>query len=676
MAIRNSPPAGITFLLILISLQFHTASSQADDLVPRQPETSRLADLSLSDLLQLTITSVSKKEENASEAPASVYVLTQEDIHRGGLLSVPEALRMVPGMDVARINANQWAISARGFNSRYANKLLVLMDGRSVYTPLFGGVRWDIQDPLLEDLDRIEIIRGPGATLWGADAVNGVINIISKNASDTQGALISGGGGSEDRGFGAVRYGGKINDQTYYRVYGKYFDTDDTVDAAGQDSYDAWNLFRTGFRLDWKPSSENSVTLLGDYYSGTTHESTPTNFVALSMLPFFQNDLTGGNILGRWKHSFSDASELTYQMYYDHAERRSSAFSETIDTFDIDAHHRFELGERNEVTWGLGYRLIHDDLMAGSFSTYDPDSADRTVFSAFAQDEISIVPDRLRLSLGSKFEHNQYSGLEIQPAARIAFTPRPKHTFWSAISRAVRTPSRFENDARQTILFFPGADVSTRLDLVYNRELRPEELLAYEVGYRVMPRPDVSLDLALFYNVYNNLGTFEPLPASSLSGSRPPVLIIPLQFDNGMNGETFGAEVSAKWQITDHWRTSAGYTWLKMQLHLDPSSLDTTSELAEGDSPQHQFQVRSLLDLPWNLQFDTAVYYVDRLPRQGVAGYTRLDARVGWRPVKNLDVSVGMQNLLDDRHSEFGQLQGVASTEIQRSFYGKVTWRY
>ncbi|MBI2948595.1 MAG: TonB-dependent receptor [Verrucomicrobia bacterium] len=638
---------------------------------------STLAEMSLEELTNLTITSVSKKEQKASEAPAAVYVITQEDIRRSGVLSIPEALRMVPGMDVARINANQWAISSRGFNSIYANKLLVLMDGRSVYSPLFAGVHWDVQDTLLEDLDRIEVIRGPGATLWGANAVNGVINIITKTAKNTQGALITGGAGSEERGFGGIRYGGKINDRAYYRVYGTYFNRDDSVDAAGRDARDDWDVFRTGFRLDWQPTSENAVTLLGDYYTGETHGLFPTSFLALAPRPTFENDIRGWNLLARWKHTFSESSEMELQTYFDRTERLSPEFSLSIDTFDIDGQHRFEIGDRNEAIWGLGYRLIDDRDLGGTFASFSPDSATRQIFSAFVQDEIKIVEDRLRLTLGTKFEHNDYTGFEIQPGARLLFTPHPQHTFWSSVARAVRTPSRVESDARATIAYVPGAGgPATQLDLVGNRDMQSEDLVAYELGYRLQPVSRVSLDLAGFYNVYDRLQTLEPrLPAFVLNPP-PPRLVVPLQFSNTMEGETYGVEISSRWQVTDFWMLNAGYTWLKMQLHLDPSSRDMSSALAEQDSPQHQIHLRSYVDLPYHLEFDTAVYYVDNLAHQRVQSYVRLDVRLGWRPTQNFAASLGFQDLLDNQHPEFGSFQGIGSSELQRSVYGKLTWQF
>jgi iron complex outermembrane receptor protein len=634
-----------------------------------------LADLSIEELMDERVTSVSKKATKLSESPAAVAVITQEDIRRSGALSIPEALRMAPGLEVAHVDANKWAISSRGFNGLYTDKLLVMIDGRSVYTPLFAGVHWDTQDTMLEDVDRIEVIRGPGATMWGANAVNGVINIITKSAKETQGAVVTAGAGTEERGFGAIRYGGKISDDTHYRVYVKYFNRDDSVDAAGRQSRDEWDMFRTGFRVDWEPSTENNFTFQGDYYDGHTIGVFPPNQLDLSQSVVEKLDLSGGNILGRWKHDFSESSHLELQSYYDRVERRSPYSVEVIDTFDIDGQHRFALGERNEVIWGVGYRLIADHGLSAGFASFDPDSATHQVVSSFLQDEIRIVPDRLRLTLGSKFEHNDYTGFELQPNARLLFTPNEKHGVWGAVSRAVRTPARYESDIRFKIGSSPGGGgiPPTEINLLGNPDIKSEKLIAYELGYRVQPNAHVSFDIASFYNVYDDLRTAERGQPKFVMTPSPHVEV-PLRLANRMHGETYGTEIAANWKVTDSWKLGAGYTWLNMGLHNTGN--DTTAEGAVDDNPEHQFHLRSYLDLPHHFQFDTAIYYVDRLARQNAPAYVRLDVRLGWQPTPNFDFSIGIQNLLDDRHPEFGTSTGAHATEVERNFYGKLTWRF
>jgi len=641
--------------------------------------TTDLTELSIEELMNVEVTSVSKKPEKLSEAAAAVYVITQEDIRRSGATSIPEALRMAPGLHVARIDANKWAITSRGFNGEFANKLLVLIDGRTVYTPLFAGVYWDVQDTMLEDIDRIEIIRGPGATMWGANAVNGVINIITKSARDTQGGLVSGGAGSEERGFGGVRYGGTLGDSAWYRVYAKYFNRDDSVDSSGDRTSDEWDMLRGGFRIDWDVSESDSLTFQGDIYDGDLRETVDVAFLTPPALLALDKsfDVTGANVLARWSHVFSDTSDMSMQVYYDRAERDKFQLDEVRDTFDLDFQHRFVLGDRHEIVWGLGYRYTADDL-DGSFTiSLDPDSRHDDLVTAFVQDEITLVDERLKLTVGSKFEHNDYTGFEIQPSVRLLSTPHERHTLWAAVSRAVRTPARTNDDMRINFLVFPGTDGSTNvMTILGDDDFESEELTAYELGYRVQPVENVYLDIAAFYNVYDDLLTQEPgIPFFELTPA-PPHMVIPMYFDNMMDGETYGAEVAVNWNVTESWRVAAGFTCIEMDLDSDSSSGDTLADETERSSPQHQFHIRSYLNLPHNVQFDTALYYVDSLPAQDVSSYVRLDTRLGWRPTENLELSVGLQNLLDTEHDEYGLMEGAHPTEAERSVYGKVTWTF
>jgi len=618
-----------------------------------------------------SVTSVSKKEQRIFEAPAAIYVITEEEIRRSGLDSIPELLRLAPGLNVARITANQWGVSSRGFNGLYANKLLVLMDGRSVYSPVFSGVHWDSQDTLIEDIERIEVIRGPGASLWGANAVNGVINIITKSAKNTQGTLLMGGAASHMPGFGGVRYGGKINDETFYRVYAKYFDHDDFLDARGHDANDGWDMFRTGVRLDWEPGAQNMLTFQGDYYTGRVSNPYASNQLNLAEIDIVENDLMGANALGRWTHRFSSDSEFEVQMYYDLVKRQESgAGTQQIDTFDVDANHHFALGHRNEVIWGVGYRNIRDKGLRFSIVRFDPTSDSQEIFSTFVQDEIKLVEERLALTLGSKLEHNDFTGWELQPGARLLFTPHEQHTVWASAARAARTPARFERDIRGTV----GSDAasSVRVNLEGNRHFDSETLDAYELGYRVQPVRHLSFDLAGFYNVYDHLRSGESGQPTVVVG--PPSRIeVPIRLENRGSAETYGVELASNWRVTESWRLTASYTWLNMNVDFHNSSDPTAPE---GESPRHQAQLRSSLDLPGHVQFDTAAYYVDSLSSYGLGSYVRLDLRLSWQPVANLDLSVGVQNLLDNQHPEFGRTIGVGTSEVPRTFYGKFTWRF
>jgi iron complex outermembrane recepter protein len=638
-----------------------------------QAETeSDFTELSIEDLMNLEVTTVSKKAQKLSDTAAAVFVITQSDIQRSGATSIPEALRMAPGVEVARIDASKWAVTVRGFNGRFANKLLVLMDGRTLYTPTFSGVFWHMQDTLLEDIDRIEVIRGPGASLWGANAVNGVINIITKKAGDSQGTYLSAGGGTEERVFAAARYGGHLDKDLSYRMYAKYFDRDNAVDAAGDETADHWDGLRGGFRMDWEATGHDTMTLQGDIFDGEDGETLTTASLdpPYSITSDKENGSFGGNLLGRWMHRFSNTSETVLQLYYDGLERTSEILDVYQNTFDIDFQHRFQLGTRNQMMWGFGYRFVRDDFNNSFSTSIIPDSRDLNLVSAFVQDEIKLIPDRLDLILGSKFEHNDFTGFEAQPSGRLVWKPAEKQTLWGAISRAVRTPSRGEHDTYVNTrvippdALFPGSPAQP-VTLVGNRDFDSETLIAYELGYRIQPTRRLSLDVATFYNVYDNLRTVEPTSMFSATAG------------NEMEGDTYGIELAADFQPLDWWRLQLSYSFLEMNLSLKDTSMDTISVGAEGESPQNKVSVRSMMDLPHNLELDIWFRYVDNLPTQQVDDYTTLDVRFAWKPLKWLELAVVGQSLLDDHHPEFKpELIDTSPTEVERSVYGKITCRF
>jgi iron complex outermembrane receptor protein len=638
-----------------------------------------LADLSLEQLLNESVTSVSKKETKLSQSPAAISVITQEDIRRSGLNSIPELLRMVPGLDVARINGNQWAISSRGFNNQYANKLLVLIDGRAVYTPTFGGVFWNAQDVVLEDVDRIEVIRGPGATLWGANAVNGVINITTRSAKETQGGLVSTSFGTEDQPSTTARYGGRLATNLYYRAYVKYFNRDGLVDATGRDAPDDWSALRGGLRLDWEPSTENKLTLQGDYYgneiAGNIHEP------SLTPPAFFQSENevahnSGGNVLGRWTRTFSDTAQVSVQSYYDRVQQTDGHAAMRQDTYDLDLQHRFALGARQDIVWGAGYRLTGTEVTPSFFITAAPESRQLSLYNVFLQDDITLRPDRLHLTLGSKFEHNDFTGWEIQPSARLLWTPTERQTVWASVSRAVRTPTLLDRDARVNLAAFQPSpfDPVVLASLFGNPRVAPEELVSYELGYRIELTKRVSFDLAGFYNVYDDLMGYVDGTPYFESDSASGHLVSPRSTRNSQSGTTYGAELSAHWQVMDHWRLVGSYSWLHMHLRPDRS--------VEGESPQHQFQIRSSVDLSHHLEFHGALYFVDDMSalsgqaRLPISSYVRLDLGVTWHPTPALELGIWGQNLLDDRHAEFNSFRTSLRTEVPRGVMGKVTWRF
>ena len=638
-----------------------------------------LMDMDLADLMNIKVMSVGKKPEKLSDAAAAIYVITQEDIRRSGVTSIPEALRLAPGLEVARQDAHTWAISSRGFNDEFANQLLVLIDGRSVYTPLFAGVYWDVQDLVLEDIDRIEVIRGPGASLWGANAVNGVINITSKRAKDTQGLLVSGGAGTEERGFGSVRYGGKIGENAFYRVYGKYLNRDHSERPDGSDANDSWYIYRGGFRFDWEPTDQNLLTLQGDIYKGELSQTVA--FPSLSApyeIPLTdQVDVAGGNVLGRWTHQVSENSELALKVYYDRTERDRVVFAETRDTFDVDLQHRFQLGDRNDFVVGVGYNHTSDELDNTFAVTFDPTERSSSLYSAFVQDEIEVIRDRLRLTLGAKVEHNDYTDWEFQPNARLSLNITKRQTAWFAASRAISTPSRAEDDIRINRVFPPGflgSPVPVLVSQFGSRGMDSKELIALELGYRIQPHDRVTLDLASFYSFYDRQRTIEQ--GTPQPGFPPPHVMVPFTIDNLIKGEIFGAELATSFQPTDWWRLRVNYTAWSLNLRTKDGSNDQLLAGAEDDSPNHQIGVRSMIDLPANVELDFGLRYVDALQNRDVPAYTAFDARIGWRPNKNWEFSVVGQSLFND-HKEFApSFIQTQITEVQSSVYGKITFRY
>jgi iron complex outermembrane recepter protein len=642
-----------------------------------------LADLSLEELTRIEVTSVSKKAEPLNHAPAAIYVITGEDIRRSGVTSIPEALRLAPGLQVARLDAHNWAISARGFNDVFANKLLVLIDGRSVYTPLFAGVYWDVQDLLLEDVEKIEIIRGPGATLWGANAVNGVINITTKSSFATQGALVVAGYGSEE-GFGALRHGGRFGEHGSYRLYTKYRHHDKSALPSGRDANDSWEALRSGFRTDWEPSAQNLFTVQGDIYQNREHQ---TYNLLVPAFPFSRDDndilkLSGGNVLGRWTHHFSDESDLRLQTYYDRTQRRNGFFNEERDTADIELQYRLPLFKRQDLVVGAGYRYSDSANLKSNFTlSFGPAERQTHIFNAFIQDRITLVEERLFLTLGSKLEHNDYTHWEFQPGGRLLWTPKDDHAVWASVSRAVRTPARSDRDMRLVAAVLPPLSAENPapfpgiVTVDGNDDFHSEVLLAYEVGYRVQPWTAVSFDLALFYNDYDRLTSFEPR-AEDLSNV-PSYIRYPLFFANDLEGEIYGGELAADWHVADWWLLRGSYSYLQIQLHQPAGSLDITLDDDERAGPHHQFVLRSLADLPHNLQLDVGLRYVDSLPAKGIASYVGLDMRLGWRPWQHLDFSIVGQNLIEARHAEFSpSIIREQQTQVQRAVYGKVTWTF
>ena len=642
-----------------------------------QDKPKDLAKKSIEDLMNIEVTSVSKKEQKLSSVAAAIFVITQEDIRRSGATNIPDLLRMVPGLDVAQINANAWAISARGFNSQFADKLLVLIDGRAVYTPINGGVYWDTQDVPLEDIERIEVVRGPGGTVWGANAVNGVINVITKNAADTQGGLLTGGGGTLAQGFGTLQYGGKIKEGTSYRVFAKYLNNGHFPDLSGQDSEDGWHLLRSGFRVDTNLSGKDFLATQGDIYTGSEGATVVhTVFVPPGNINMESRAaLSGGNVLSRWSHSFSSRCDTTLQVYFDRYTRDGPQFGEVRDTFDFDFQNHILLGARHDLIWGAGYRHTADQTVGSIDVAFIPAGYDGDLFNAFVQDQITLRPNRVALYLGSKLENSYFSGFDIEPSARLAWTPSSRRTLWAAVSRASRTPTRRDTGLDAALAALPGpAEVA----LLGNPNMKPEHVIAYEAGYRAQLTERLSLNLTMFFDTYYGLESSELLPAFFDPTSVPPLLVIPQSLGNQMHGTTEGVEASLNWKPTNRWTLSPGYSFLEMHLHTESSSLDSTSVAdAQGSNPGHQAQLRSHVELSSGLAWDASAYFVGRLPAQFVASYTRLDTQLTWKLAERVELSLTGQNLLKDHHVEFNdRFQAVNTSQVKRSAYAKLTWQF
>jgi len=617
----------------------------------QQPDSSLSAEalkkLSIEELMNLQVTSVSKRPERLSQTASAIQVITQEDIRRSGASSLAEALRLATNLQVAQVDSRQWAINARGFNSTTANKLLVLIDGRTVYTPLFSGVFWDAQEVPLADIDRIEVISGPGATLWGANAVNGVINVITKDATDTPGLLLSGGGGTEQRGFGTVRYGGALGSKARARIYGRGFGRDATALSSGQDGVDDWHLWQGGFRMDWDAAPANRVTLHGDLYDGRIGQPSPAADIAVS----------GGNLMAKWSHTISEQASLAAQLYYDRTHRDiPGTFGEDLDTYDVDLQHATRLSARHDVVWGLGYRLINDRVVNSSALAFLPPHVAREWFSGFVQDEIALVPNRLQVALGTKIEHNDYTGFEIQPSGRVNWTLSPSATLWAAVSRAVRTPSRIDRE-----LFAPA---QPPYFLAGGPGFHSEEALAYELGFRHQ-QGSLALSVATFYSRYHGLRSLEQV--------NPPAAV-PLVIGNGQDGESFGAELTAEYLLTNRWRVRSGYTELRVHIWPNPGSTDTSRGAAESHTPDRQFFLHSSVDLPAHLALAAGFRAIDDITNQQVPAYAELNATLTWQPTSKLDLSLVGQNLLHRRHAEFGA--PATRRGIERGVYGAVAWRF
>jgi iron complex outermembrane receptor protein len=637
-----------------------------------------LTQLSLEQLGDLEVTSVSKAPAEVRNTPAAIFVITQEDIRRSGATSIPEALRLAPGVEVARIDGNKWSIGIRGFGSRLSRAVLVLIDGRTVYTTLFAGTYWEVQDTVMDDIDRIEIIRGPGGTIWGPNAVNGVINVITKDSKDTRGLLATAGGGNEEQGFFNLRYGGGDGRNFDYRLYGKGFNRSSEDHPDGR-NFDDWRSAQAGFRMDWTRNDRDAFTLQGDLYDEEAGESVQATSYTQPYSQILDRAarLSGGNIMARWKRTMAEGEDLQLQVYYDRTNRYEPNFGDLRDTFDVDFLQRLRLRARQEISWGLGVRISRgDELEVVSGLTFNPSQLTDQLFTAFLQDEIGLIGNRLSLDVGTKLLRTNFTGFQLEPSARLLWTPTKKQTVWAAFTHAVRTPSDVERD-----FFLSGYEGTAPDGLPYfarfnaNRNFRSEQLNGYEVGYRLLVGKNLYLDLAGFYNHHSDLFSEDITgPPSIESNPAPTHLLLPAEFGNGLLGNTKGFELAPEWRPTKFWRLRGSYSLLHMSLEKSPHSLDIgTVPIVEGSSPQHQVLVQSGFDLSKMLTLDLMGRYVSALPGQMVRAYSTADASFAWRTSQHTSLQLVGRNLLQPYHSEYGGDPGPL-VGIKRSGYVQITW--
>ncbi len=646
-----------------------------------QAQQNDLTQVSIENLMNMEVTSVSKKEQKLSQVASAIFVITQEDIRRSGATNIPDLLRMVPGMNVAQINANTWAIAGRGLNGEFANELLVMVDGRAVYTPTTGGVFWDVLDIPLEDIERIEVIRGPGGSVWGVNAVNGVINILTKNASETKGVMLVAGGGNLDQGFGTAQYGGSVGNKFDYRVYTKYLNQDHLPSLTGQDGGDRWHMLRGGFRADGTLSSKDSLTIQGDMYTGNENNPT-TTLPSITSPSLIDTDipvaLSGGFIQSIWNHTFSARSESTLIMSYANYER-DDQLREGRQTVNIDFQHHISWGNRQDFVWGLGYWYSDSHSDGDLFVSLNPSSLVSDSFNAFVQDEITLIPNRFFLTVGTKLEHNYYTGFALMPSARASYELDPHNMMWAAVSKAERTPDATDASIRLDVAGFPGpGGTPVLISILGNPQIKNEGLIAYEFGYRTTVAKRLSFDLAAYYNDYSNQESTEPSTPFFEATPVPAHLVLPSTYENLIYGETHGVEVAANWKITDRWTLSPGFDFERIHMHASPLSQDTqTAPETNGSDPHVQAQLRSHFELSPRWTWDASAYFVDRLIAQNVPSYTRLDTGLSWRWKEGVSLSLVGQNLLSDHHLEFIDSTAASrSTEIKRSAYVKLSWRF
>lgn len=677
---------------LLLSALLLVPGASADD-PPSQsanpsqgPSPAALKQLSLEQLSQIEVTTPSKEAEPAFRTAAAIFVITGEDIKRSGVTTIPDALRLAPGVEVAQIDGSKWSVGIRGFGTRLSRDVLVLIDGRTVYTPLFAGTYWEVQDTLLEDIDRIEVIRGPGGTIWGPNAVNGVINIITKSSKDTKGVFASAGGGNVEQGFANFRLGGGKDDGLTWRFYGKAF-TRGPEDHSDDDNFDAWRGGQGGFRMDRNWNDKDTLTLQGDLYRQEDGErvAASTYVPPLNEILDGYEQLSGGNLLLRWTRKLTDTNDFQLQVYYDRTNREEPNFGDRLNTFDLDFQARRKLSARHLLTYGVEGRVYpghFQEVVSGL--VFSPANRTDYLASGFIQDDITLVENRLQLSVGTKLLHTNYtSGVQTEPSVRLAWTPNDRQTFWAAFTHAVRTPSDGEEDFY--LSSYLGTENGTELFARFNAnpQFAPELLNGYEIGYRQLITKSVYVDFAGFFNHYHDLFSQDlagpisletALPFPVNTPQPPPNYLLPAEFGNSLYGETTGGEIAPEWRPKQYWRLRGSYSFLNMNLSRAPGvALGATPASVVGASPRHEADLLSSFDVGKRLKLDLVYRYVSALPAVSAPAYSTGDARIAWQVRPHVEFSVAGRNLLQPRHVEYAGDPGPP-VAILRNVFATLAW--
>jgi iron complex outermembrane receptor protein len=632
--------------------------------------------LSLEELGDVVVTSVSKEPEPVWRTAAAIYVLTHDDIVRSGATSIPDALRLVPGVEVARIDTSRnWVVGIRGFGDQFSKSVLVLIDGRTAYTPLWAGVHWPIQDTLLEDVDRIEVIRGAGGTIWGANAENGVINVITKSSRDTHGVYGSVTSGNVDQAIGGVRFGGATANGLNYRVYGQGIRRAPQFHTDGR-NFDTWDMGQGGFRLDWE-GTRDQLSVQGDAYKAQLGESVrvSTFTPAASFLVDDPIDVSGGNLILRWRRALRRGSDVTVQSSVDHTYRLGTDFGERRTTVDVDAIHHWRAAARNDIIWGLGARTSPGHLIQTyAFSNFEPHDQTLNLLSAFAQDSVTLVPRRLLVTGGVKVERNSYTGIETQPSGRVMWTPTNRQTVWGGVTRAVRTPSRLDEDI--TVLGFARADPLIYGVISGNRSLDAERVIAAEAGYRTLLKPSLYVDVTAFRNDYDNLVDLGSPTTRTQTTEGVSYLAVVFPYINGITGPTHGFELAPDWQPSRTFRLRGSYSFFDLALRPKGGNAQiSVLPMLRGSTPHHEVTVQSLMTLPRGIQLDPIYRYVSaRTGPAPIPAYQTADVHLGIPVGRGFDLSIVGQNLLQPHHPEWARDPGP-TVEIRRSAYARINWR-